>query len=45
MGQIFQTVRFGHGGLALLVDLNLDRFLAPIALGAALALGGYLATQ
>ena len=37
-----QTLQNGYKGLGLLVEVNLDRFLIPVALGAALFLGAYL---
>ena len=39
-----QTLQKGYKGLELLVEVNLDRFLIPLALGAALLLGAYLGT-
>ena len=37
-----QTLQNGYKGLELLVEVNLDRFLIPVALGAALFLGAYI---
>ena len=37
-----QTLQNGIKGLELLVEVNLDRFLIPLALGAALFLGAYI---
>jgi hypothetical protein len=37
-----QTLQKGYKGLELLVEVNLDRFLIPLALTAALFLGAYI---
>lgn len=37
-----QTLQKGYKGLELLVEVNLDRFLIPLALVAALFLGAYI---
>ena len=37
-----QTLQTGYKGLELLVQLNLDRFLVPLALGGALFLAAYI---
>lgn len=36
------TLQKGYKGLELLVEVNLDRFLIPLALAAALFLGAYI---
>ena len=37
-----QSLHEGYKGLELLVELNLDRFLVPLALGGAIFLAAYI---
>ena len=37
-----QTLQKGYKGLGLLMEVNLDRVIFPLALGAALFLGAYI---
>ena len=39
--ELMQMLQKGYKGLGLLVDVNLDRFLIPLALCVAICLGAY----